>query len=78
MFAFYKTVKVWYPNEKWNLTWNDVFWSLMHFKKINALQIRPNQKQIRYHGQYIVNEYVLRVCYIVGTILSTCDRLQTQ
>lgn len=74
MFVFYKTVKVWYPNEKQNLIWNDVLWSLMHFKfkEINALKIWPNQKQIRYHGQCIINKYLSRVCYIVGAILSTC------
>ena len=73
-------VKVWYCNGKWNLILNDVFWSHMHFKykEINALQIWPNKKQIRYHGQHLFNKYLLRVCYVLGTILGTCDILQTK
>lgn len=80
MFVFNKAVKVWYPDRKWNLMLSEGFWSHTHFKyeEINALQVWPNKKQIRYHGQYLVNKYVLRECYVLSTILRYLIYQQTK
>lgn len=56
---------------------NETFWSFMHFKgkEIHALQIWSNfpQIQIRYHGQYLINKHLLRMCYVTGTILGSSN-----